>query len=51
MKGLSTGILRELNEMIHRATAPHLLAVRMVLTMPHPLADCESVSPTTLQIP
>lgn len=39
MKVLSMGILRELREMTHRATAPHLLAVMMVMTMPHPLAD------------
>lgn len=51
MKALSVGILRELREMTHRATAPHLLAVMMVMTMPHPLADRESVSPTPLHIP
>lgn len=52
MKVLSIGILRGLNEMIHRVTALHLLVVLMIMmTVPRLLADSESVFPTKLQIP
>lgn len=50
MKVLSIGILSGLNEIIHRITAPPLLAVMMMTVMSCLLVDLGLSPPTALHI-